>query len=68
VTVTAQEERGATSEGTNSFAARAVSINKGDQALKDIPQSISVITHKQIEEQASPTSSRPPTSPPAPWA
>lgn len=51
VTVTAQEERGATSEGTDSFAARAVSINKGDQALKDIPQSISVITHKQIEEQ-----------------
>jgi outer membrane receptor for ferric coprogen and ferric-rhodotorulic acid len=51
VTVSALEERGATTEGSDSFAARAVSINKGDQALKDIPQSISVITRKQLDEQ-----------------
>ncbi|MEG0557972.1 MAG: secretin and TonB N-terminal domain-containing protein, partial [Comamonas sp.] len=51
VTVSAQEERGATTEGTDSFATRAVSINKGDQALKDIPQSISVVTRKQLDEQ-----------------
>ncbi len=51
VTVTAQVERSATTEGSDSLAARAVSINKGDQALKDIPQSISVLTRKQLDEQ-----------------
>lgn len=51
VTVSAQQERSTTTEGTDSFVARAVSINKGDQALKDIPQSISVITRKQLDEQ-----------------
>lgn len=51
VTVSAQQERSTTTEGTDSFVARAVSLNKGDQALKDIPQSISVITRKQLDEQ-----------------
>ncbi|WP_423935724.1 TonB-dependent siderophore receptor [Comamonas sp. 23] len=51
VTVTAQGERNATSEGSGSLAASAVSLNKGDQALKDIPQSISVVTRKQLDEQ-----------------
>jgi len=51
VTVLARAERNATTEGTDSFAARAVSINKGDQALKDIPQSITVVTRKQLDEQ-----------------
>lgn len=51
VTITAEAERSATTEGTGSFAVRAVSINKGDQALKDIPQSISVLTRKQLDEQ-----------------
>ncbi|MET4575496.1 TonB-dependent siderophore receptor [Ottowia thiooxydans] len=51
VTVTALAERSATTEGTDSLAARAVSINKGDQAIKDIPQSISVLTRKQMDER-----------------
>ncbi|WP_036594021.1 TonB-dependent siderophore receptor [Ottowia thiooxydans] len=51
VTVTARAERSATTEGTDSLAAREVSINKGDQALKDIPQSISVLTRKQMDER-----------------
>ena len=51
VTVTARAERSAVTEGSNSLAARAVSINKGDQALKDIPQSISVLTRTQLDEQ-----------------
>ncbi|WP_429951818.1 TonB-dependent siderophore receptor [Comamonas sediminis] len=51
VTVTAQGERNATSEGSGSLAASAVSLNKGDQSLKDIPQSISVMTRKQLDEQ-----------------
>lgn len=51
VTVTARAERSATTEGSGSFAVRAVSINKGDQALKDIPQSVSVLTRTQLDEQ-----------------
>lgn len=51
VTTTAKATGGATTEGSDSFAARAVSLNKGDQALKDIPQSISVLTRKQLDEQ-----------------
>lgn len=51
VTVTAQAERSATTEGSGSFTVRAVSINKGDQALKDIPQSVSVLTRTQLDEQ-----------------
>ncbi|CAN7317564.1 TonB-dependent siderophore receptor [Pseudorhodoferax sp. LjRoot39] len=51
VTVSAAAERSATTEGSDSLAVRAVSIAKGDQALKDIPQSISVITRKQLDEQ-----------------
>jgi len=52
VTVSARAERSATTEGSDSLAVRAVSINKGNQALKDIPQSISVVTRKQLDEQA----------------
>lgn len=51
VTVTAKAERGVTTEGTDSLTSSTVSINKGDQALKDIPQSISVLTRKQMDEQ-----------------
>jgi len=52
VTVSARAERSATTEGSDSLAVRAVSINKGTQSLKDIPQSISVVTRKQLDEQA----------------
>lgn len=51
VTVSAAAERSATTEGSESFAVRAVSLAKGEQALKDIPQSISVMTRKQLDEQ-----------------
>lgn len=51
VRVTAQAERSATTEASGSLAARATSINKGEQALKDIPQSVSVLTRKQLDEQ-----------------
>ncbi len=42
----------ATSEGTGSYAARATTIGKGEHKLKDIPQSVSVITRKQLDDQA----------------
>ncbi|MCX7506058.1 TonB-dependent receptor plug domain-containing protein [Delftia tsuruhatensis] len=51
VQVTARAERSATSEGTGSYAARAVTVGKGEQAIKDIPQSISVITRQRMDDQ-----------------
>lgn len=41
----------ATSEGSNSYAAQATSIMKGNQSLKAIPQSVSVLTRKQLDDQ-----------------
>ncbi|THU02605.1 TonB-dependent siderophore receptor [Lampropedia puyangensis] len=42
---------GVSTDGTGSYAARAVSIGKGEQALKDIPQSVSVVTRQLMDEQ-----------------
>ena len=41
-----------TTEGTGAYTTRAVTIGKGEQALKDIPQSISVVTRQLLDEQA----------------
>ena len=41
----------ATSEGSGSYAARAVTLGKGTHSLKEIPQSITVITRKQLDDQ-----------------
>ncbi|QEI05304.1 TonB-dependent siderophore receptor [Pigmentiphaga aceris] len=51
VTVSANTERSAVTEHTGSYAARAVTVGKGEQALKDIPQSISVVTRQLMDEQ-----------------
>lgn len=51
VTVSAQAERDITSEGTGSYAARGASIMKGAESLKEIPQSVSVITTQRMEDQ-----------------
>lgn len=51
VRVTAEAVRSAATEGTGSYAARAVSIGKSEQALKDMPQSISVVTSQLMQEQ-----------------
>lgn len=50
VRVTAQAERSATTEGSKAYQTRAVTLAKGEQALKDIPQSISVLTRTQIDD------------------
>ncbi|QLF93504.1 TonB-dependent siderophore receptor [Pseudomonas sp. ABC1] len=42
---------GATSEGSGSYAARAVSIGKSTQTLREIPQSVSVMTRKLMDEK-----------------
>lgn len=41
----------ATTEGSGSYATRATTIGKGEHKLKDIPQSVSVITRKQLDDQ-----------------
>lgn len=38
-------------EGTGSYTTKAVTIGKSPQALRDIPQSVSVMTRPQIEDQ-----------------
>lgn len=40
-----------TTEGSGSYAARAVTIGKGTHTLKEIPQSITVMTRKQLDDQ-----------------
>lgn len=50
VTVTGTAER-ATSEGTNSYTSNAVTLGKGVQTLKEIPQSVSVVTRQRLDDQ-----------------
>ncbi|MGJ7543480.1 TonB-dependent siderophore receptor [Variovorax sp. LT1R16] len=51
VRVTAQAERSATTEGTGSYASRIVTVGKGEQTLKEIPQSITVVTRQKMDDQ-----------------
>ncbi len=51
VRVTAQSERSATTEGTGSYTTQAVTIGKGEQAQRDIAQSVSVITQQRLQDQ-----------------
>ncbi|PSS58999.1 TonB-dependent siderophore receptor [Pseudomonas sp. BBP2017] len=41
----------AMSEGTHSYAAQAVTIGKGTERLKDIPQSVTVVTRQRLDDQ-----------------
>ncbi|QLF93077.1 TonB-dependent siderophore receptor [Pseudomonas sp. ABC1] len=51
VTGTTLSSAGISTEGTGSYAAKGASILKGAQSLKEIPQSVSVITNQQITDQ-----------------
>ncbi|GAB7564016.1 TonB-dependent siderophore receptor [Methylobacillus methanolivorans] len=51
VTASKTRESRATTEGTGSYAARAATIGKGEQSLRDIPQSVSVVTRQRMDEQ-----------------
>jgi outer membrane receptor for ferric coprogen and ferric-rhodotorulic acid len=42
---------GTTTEGTGSYTTGAVTIGKGEQRLKDIPQSVSVLTRQRMDDQ-----------------
>lgn len=52
VTVTAFGTIDTTTEGTGSYAATGASILKGAQSLREIPQSVSVMTRQRIEDQS----------------
>lgn len=41
----------AMSEGTRSYTTRAVTIGKGDQSLRETPQSVSVVTRQRMDDQ-----------------
>lgn len=41
----------ATTEGTGSYTSGVVTVGKGEQSLREIPQSVSVLTRKRMEDQ-----------------
>ena len=51
VSISASLERDPVSEHGNSYAARAVTVGKGVQTLREIPQSVSVITRQKMDDQ-----------------
>jgi outer membrane receptor for ferric coprogen and ferric-rhodotorulic acid len=51
VTSIVEHSADATTEGSGSYAARAVTIGKGTHTLKEIPQSVTVMTRKQMDDQ-----------------
>ena len=42
ITIVGQAEQGATTEGNGSYTARKITLGKGEQSMKDMPQSVSV--------------------------
>jgi iron complex outermembrane receptor protein/outer membrane receptor for ferric coprogen and ferric-rhodotorulic acid len=42
----------ATTEGTQSYSSSVMTLNRGDQKVKDIPQSVSVLTRQRMDDQA----------------
>ncbi len=51
VTVTAEAERSATTEQTGSFTTRALTIGKMEQSIRETPQSVTVVTRQQMDDQ-----------------
>ncbi|WP_256081107.1 TonB-dependent receptor [Massilia sp. YIM B04103] len=51
VTVTAQLEKSATTEGSTSYTSSVVTMGRGEQAMKEIPQSVSVLTRQRMDDQ-----------------
>lgn len=51
ITSIVEQSTDATTEGSGSYAARAVTIGKGSHSLRETPQSVSVMTRKQLDDQ-----------------
>ncbi|ROR16996.1 outer membrane receptor for ferric coprogen and ferric-rhodotorulic acid [Comamonas sp. BIGb0124] len=52
VTVAATAERSASTEGSNAYTPRYTNAAKGEQSLREIPQSITVVTQQRMQDQA----------------
>lgn len=55
LTVRGEGERQASTEGTGSYASQYVTLGKGVQSWREIPQSVSVITRQQMDDQGAVT-------------
>ena len=51
VTVSAQADSGAGTEGSGNYAARRATVGKMAIPLKEIPQSVTVVTRQQLDDQ-----------------
>jgi len=51
VSVKASAEKTAVTENSGSYTSNLVTIGKGEQRLRDIPQSISIVTRQRMEDQ-----------------
>lgn len=51
ISINANGLNDATTEGSGSYAASATTIGKSNQKLKDIPQSVTVMTRQQMDDQ-----------------
>jgi outer membrane receptor for ferric coprogen and ferric-rhodotorulic acid len=51
VIVTAQADRSAATEGTGAYTGRGVTLGKTEQALKEIPQSVTVLSRQLMDDQ-----------------
>ncbi|MGK5062507.1 TonB-dependent siderophore receptor [Janthinobacterium sp. LB3P112] len=51
ITIVGQTEQGATTEGSGSYTARRITLGKGEQSMKDMPQSVSVLTRQRLDDQ-----------------
>ena len=51
VEVSAERYRGVATEGTDSYTSNRVTIGKHEQSLRDIPQSVSIITRERMDDQ-----------------
>lgn len=51
VSVSADTESGLVTQGSHSYAAKLVTVGKGVQKIKDIPQSVTVVTRGQMDDQ-----------------
>lgn len=55
VTVQGQSVHSAATDGSDSYAARYVSLGKGTQSWREIPQSVSVMTRSQMDDMGAVT-------------
>lgn len=51
ISVQAEAERTATTEFSGSYGTSAVTIGKTEQALKEVPQTVSVVTRQRLDDQ-----------------